>query len=142
LDTHIFYLTLSLLYSISCRILSFSFWYFARLYCSSFFFLFQTPSANTHFLSLHDALPISSTKPFCFFRIGSTFSSMVSASCLFLSGLEVSAIIWLNKHFSPFVVEGRKEPVVAPTTDSFFQFFRLRLRLFRLRVNYLNMMQT
>ena len=34
---------------------------------------------------------VSSTKPFCFFRIGRTLSLMVSASCLFFPGLVVSS---------------------------------------------------
>src|ERR1700737_4274556 len=38
----------------------------------------------------------SSTKPFCFFRIGRTLSLMASASCVFLPGLLVSSTTRVN----------------------------------------------
>jgi hypothetical protein len=37
------------------------------------------------------------------------------------------------------LVEGRKEPVVAPTTDKVSLLFRIRVRPVRLGVNYPNM---
>src|SRR6266481_6091178 len=75
--------------------------YCSRWYRSASSLLFQKLSDRTRLSSLSETRTVSSTKPFCFFRIGSTFSLMVLASSRAFPDLGVTSTVRVNMENTP-----------------------------------------
>src|SRR5207253_7858487 len=72
--------------------------------------VFQKLSAKTRSPSSSETRTISSTKPLCFFKIGTAFSLMVLESSLALPALLVSSTKRVNMHVLLSLVGGERNP--------------------------------